>query len=79
MCNPVDELLLTWSVAVTPAFAHWVSQDKVFGPNMGVLYGKYDLLDRLTAIKVRPAPQEPPGRGESQTRPYETGTGDFDW
>jgi len=25
------------------------------GPHMGVLYGKYDLLDQLTAYKVRPA------------------------
>ena len=31
---------------------------------MGVLYGKYDLLDRLTAYKVRPAPQDPPGNFE---------------
>ena len=34
---------------------------------MGVLYGKYDLLDRLHAYKVRPAPDDPPGK-------YETGT-----
>jgi hypothetical protein len=26
------------------------------GPHIGVLYGKYDLLDRLRAYKVRPAP-----------------------
>jgi len=38
---------------------------------MGVLYGKYDLLDRLTAYKVRPAPQNPPGK-------FETGTGNFE-
>jgi integrase/recombinase XerD len=38
---------------------------------MGVLYGKYDLLDRLTAYKVRPASQEPPGK-------FETGTGNFE-
>jgi selenocysteine lyase/cysteine desulfurase len=38
---------------------------------MGVLYGKYDLLDRLTAYKVRPAPQDPPGK-------FETGTGNFE-
>ena len=35
---------------------------------MGVLYGRYDLLDRLTAYEVRPAPQDPPGK-------FETGTG----
>lgn len=38
---------------------------------MGVLYGKYDLLDSLTAYKVRPAPKDPPGK-------FETGTGNFE-
>jgi selenocysteine lyase/cysteine desulfurase len=38
---------------------------------MGVLYGKYDLLDQLTAYKVRPAPKDPPGK-------FETGTGNFE-
>ncbi|MFZ2097758.1 MAG: aminotransferase class V-fold PLP-dependent enzyme [Anaerolineales bacterium] len=38
---------------------------------MGVLYGKYDLLDRLTAYRVRPAPADPPGK-------FETGTGNFE-
>jgi selenocysteine lyase/cysteine desulfurase len=38
---------------------------------MGVLYGKYNLLDRLTAYKVRPAPSDPPGK-------FETGTGNFE-
>jgi len=38
---------------------------------MGVLYGKYDLLDQLTAYRVRPAPSSPPGK-------FETGTGNFE-
>jgi selenocysteine lyase/cysteine desulfurase len=38
---------------------------------MGVLYGRYDLLDQLTAYKVRPAPADPPGK-------FETGTGNFE-
>jgi len=38
---------------------------------MGVLYDKYDLLDKLAAYKVRPAPQDPPGK-------FETGTGNFE-
>jgi hypothetical protein len=29
---------------------------------MGALYGKYDQLDRLRAYKVRPAPDDPPGK-----------------
>jgi selenocysteine lyase/cysteine desulfurase len=36
-----------------------------------VLYGRYDLLDQLMAYKVRPAPQDPPGK-------FETGTGNFE-
>jgi cysteine desulfurase family protein (TIGR01976 family) len=47
------------------------SSYKFFGPHMGVLYGKYDLLDRLTAYRVRPAPADPPGK-------FETGTGNFE-
>ncbi len=47
------------------------SSYKFFGPHMGVLYGKYDLLDRLTAYKVRPAPMDPPDK-------FETGTGNFE-
>jgi cysteine desulfurase family protein (TIGR01976 family) len=47
------------------------SSYKFFGPHMGVLYGKYDLLDQLTAYKVRPAPADPPGK-------FETGTGNFE-
>jgi selenocysteine lyase/cysteine desulfurase len=38
---------------------------------MGVLYGRYDLLDKLTAYRVRPAPADPPGK-------FETGTGNFE-
>jgi len=47
------------------------SSYKFFGPHMGVLYGRYVLLDKLTAYKVRPAPQDPPGK-------FETGTGNFE-
>jgi selenocysteine lyase/cysteine desulfurase len=47
------------------------SSYKFFGPHMGVLYGRYDLLDQLTAYKVRPAPHDPPGK-------FETGTGNFE-
>lgn len=40
---------------------------KFFGPHLGVLYGRLDLLQRLPAYKVRPADHRPPGK-------YETGT-----
>jgi selenocysteine lyase/cysteine desulfurase len=36
-----------------------------------VLYGKYDLLDRLRAYKVRPAPVDPPGKYETGTQNHE--------
>ena len=44
---------------------------KFFGPHVGALYGRYELLDELRAYKVRPAPSEPPGK-------FETGTGNFE-
>jgi cysteine desulfurase family protein (TIGR01976 family) len=44
---------------------------KFFGPHAGILYGKYELLEDLTAYKVRPVPDEPPGK-------FETGTGNFE-
>ena len=44
---------------------------KFFGPHMGVLYGRYDLLESLPAYRVRPAPAHAPGK-------FETGTGNFE-
>jgi selenocysteine lyase/cysteine desulfurase len=44
---------------------------KFFGPHVGVLYGRYDLLDALRAYRVRPAPHDPPGK-------FETGTNNFE-
>lgn len=38
---------------------------KFFGPHMGVLYGKYELLDSLEAYKVRPATNKPAGKWEN--------------
>jgi selenocysteine lyase/cysteine desulfurase len=38
---------------------------------MGALYGKYDLLDRLHAYKVRPAPDDPPSKYETGTQNHE--------
>ena len=48
------------------------SSYKFFGPHQGVLYGKYDLLDNLTAYKVRPAPSRPPGKWETGTQSFES-------
>lgn len=44
---------------------------KFFGPHAGALYGRYDLLDELTAYKVRPATNEPPGKFETGTQNHE--------
>ncbi len=44
---------------------------KFFGPHMGMLYGKYDLLDRLPAYKVRPAGDQPPYKFETGTQNHE--------
>jgi cysteine desulfurase family protein (TIGR01976 family) len=47
------------------------SSYKFFGPHLGVMWGRPDLLDRLPAYKVRPAPDKGPGR-------WELGTGQFE-
>jgi selenocysteine lyase/cysteine desulfurase len=36
-----------------------------------VLYGRYELLDELTAYKVRPATDDPPGKFETGTQNHE--------
>ncbi len=48
-----------------------VSAYKFYGPHIGVLYGRYDLLDRLRAYKVRPAPDDPPDKFETGTQSHE--------
>jgi len=44
---------------------------KFYGPHLGALYGRLDLLESLPAYKVRPAPMEAPHK-------FETGTGNFE-
>jgi cysteine desulfurase family protein (TIGR01976 family) len=44
---------------------------KFFGPHLGVLYGRYDLLETLPPRKVRPAGEAPPDK-------FETGTNNFE-
>lgn len=62
--GPIDVQALNVDFLVCSAY-------KFFGPHVGVLYGKYELLESLPAYKVRPAPEEPPGK-------FETGTGNFE-
>lgn len=62
--GPIDVQTLDVDFLVCSAY-------KFFGPHVGVLYGKYELLESLPAYKVRPAPEEPPGK-------FEMGTGNFE-
>ena len=62
--GPIDVSDLNCDFLVCSAY-------KYFGPHEGVLYGRYELLERLKAYRVRPAPALPPGK-------FETGTGNFE-
>jgi cysteine desulfurase family protein (TIGR01976 family) len=44
---------------------------KFFGPHVGILYGKRELLARLQPYKVKPAPDEVPARWETGTLNHE--------
>ncbi len=44
---------------------------KLYGPHLGILWGRYDLLDTLSAYKVIPANDAPPDK-------FETGTPNFE-
>ncbi|MCB9451195.1 MAG: cysteine desulfurase-like protein [Anaerolineaceae bacterium] len=45
---------------------------KFYGPHIGVLWGRYDLLSDLPAYKVRPSHDEAPFRWETGTPSFET-------
>jgi cysteine desulfurase family protein (TIGR01976 family) len=44
---------------------------KFFGPHLGIVYGKYELLESLPAYKVRPASNQAPERWETGTQNHE--------
>ncbi|HXF74288.1 MAG TPA: cysteine desulfurase-like protein [Actinomycetota bacterium] len=44
---------------------------KVFGPHLGMLWARRELLEGWRAAKVRPAPDEPPARWETGTQSHE--------
>jgi cysteine desulfurase family protein (TIGR01976 family) len=48
---------------------------KFFGPHAGVVWGRYDLLERLQAYKVRPARDLPPDKFETGTQAHEAQAG----
>ncbi|MEM9953856.1 MAG: cysteine desulfurase-like protein [Chloroflexota bacterium] len=45
---------------------------KFFGPHIGIMWGKYDLLESLPAYKVRPSKDTTPYRWENGTLSFET-------
>ncbi len=63
--NPVDVQSSDCDFLVASAY-------KFFGPHTGILYGKYELLEKLDAYKVRPAPALPPGKWETGTQSFES-------
>jgi cysteine desulfurase family protein (TIGR01976 family) len=44
---------------------------KFFGPHVGVLWGRRELLEQLPAYKVRPAPDQPPEKWMTGTQNHE--------
>lgn len=48
-----------------------VSPYKIFGPHLGILFGRRDLLRSLTPYKVRPASDDLPDRFETGTQNHE--------
>src|SRR5438132_3794697 len=48
---------------------------KFFGPHVGVLWGRRNLLEQLEAYKVRPAPLTPPDKWMTGTQIHEAITG----
>jgi cysteine desulfurase family protein (TIGR01976 family) len=44
---------------------------KIFGPHLGLMFARGELLRSLRAYKVRPADDEPPGRWETGTQNHE--------
>lgn len=45
---------------------------KFFGPHIGCLFGKRDLLEGIEAYKIRPAPGSGPGKWETGTQSFES-------
>lgn len=51
------------------------SSYKFYGPHLGIMWGRQELLDSLPAYKVRPAKDVAPSRWENGTPSYETWNG----
>jgi cysteine desulfurase family protein (TIGR01976 family) len=62
--GPIDVQALGCDFLVCSAY-------KFYGPHLGVLYGRRELLERLPAYKVRPASDAAPERWETGTQSFE--------
>ena len=47
------------------------SAHKFFGPHLGILYGRRELLETVPAYKIRPASEKAPDRFETGTLPFD--------
>ncbi|MGI8703663.1 MAG: cysteine desulfurase-like protein [Candidatus Limnocylindrales bacterium] len=65
---PIDVAALGADYLVCSAY-------KFFGPHMGLLWGRRELLEELPAYKVRPAGDELPSRFETGTQSHEAAAG----
>ena len=61
---PIDVMALGCDFLLCSAY-------KFFGPHVGILWGKYDLLESLPAYKVRPSKNYSPFRWETGTPNFE--------
>lgn len=48
-----------------------VPQYRIFAPDLGALYGRYELLDQVRAYKVPPADDVPPHKFDTGTKNHE--------
>jgi cysteine desulfurase family protein (TIGR01976 family) len=62
--GPIDVQELDCDFLVSSAY-------KFFSTHVGILYGRYELLEQLKAYKVRPASDRPPGKFETGTQNHE--------
>ena len=62
--GPID--VQAWDVDFLVCSAY-----KFFGPHLGILYGREELLERVIPYQVRPAPQTGPEKFETGTKNHE--------
>lgn len=62
---PIDVTAIGCDILLCSAY-------KFFGPHIGIMWGRYDLLEKLPAYKVRPSKDKTPFRWETGTPSFET-------